>query len=84
MHVSAALGTPTIGLNGPTSGRRWQPIGRYTRCVASPMVPDGYLDLGFEHDDRYRDCMRAITVEMVTAAWDDLRAEVARSASADQ
>jgi len=79
MHVAAALDAPTIALNGPTSGRRWQPIGVHTRCVASPMVPDGYLDLGFERDERYRDCMSAITVEMVTAAWDDLRAEVARA-----
>lgn len=75
MHVAAALGTPTVALNGPTSGTRWGPRGRYTRCVASPMVPDGYLNLGFEQNDRYRDCMRAITVEMVTLAWDDLMAE---------
>jgi ADP-heptose:LPS heptosyltransferase len=75
MHVAAALGTPTIALNGPTSGRRWGPIGPHTRCVASPVVPEGYLDLGFEHDERYPDCMRAITVEMVLEAWDDLRAE---------
>ena len=39
------------------------------------MVPDGYLNLGFEHDDRYRDCMRAITVEMVLGAWDDVISE---------
>jgi ADP-heptose:LPS heptosyltransferase len=75
MHVAAALGAPTVALNGPTSGRRWGPVGPHTRCVASPIVPDGYLDLGFERDDRYRDCMRAITVAMVLAAWDDLRAE---------
>ena len=54
---------------------RWGPIGPHTRCVASPMVPHGYLDLGFEHDERYADCMRAITVDMVLAAWDDLHAE---------
>ena len=75
MHVAAALGTPTIALNGPTSGTRWGPLGPHTRCVASPMVPNGYLDLGFERDDRYPDCMRAITVDMVLDAWDDLRAE---------
>jgi ADP-heptose:LPS heptosyltransferase len=75
MHVAAALGTPTVALNGPTSGRRWAPLGPHTRCVASPEVPDGYLDLGFERDERHADCMRAITVEMVLAAWDDLRAE---------
>jgi ADP-heptose:LPS heptosyltransferase len=75
MHVAAALGTPTIALNGPTSGQRWGPLGPHTRCVASPMVPNGYLDLGFEQDARYSDCMRAITVDMVLDAWDDLRAE---------
>ena len=75
MHVAAALGTPTVALNGPTSGTRWGPIGAHTRCVASPMVPNGYLNLGFERDERYRNCMRAITVDMVVAAWDDLRAE---------
>ena len=81
MHVAAALGTPTVALNGPTSGTRWGPRGRYTRCVASPMVPDGYLNLGFEHDDRYRDCMAAITVDMVVTAWDDLMTEVRTTSS---
>lgn len=75
MHVAAALGTPTIALNGPTSGTRWGPLGPHTRSVASPMIPDGYLNLGFERDDRYRTCMNEITVEAVVAAWDDLRAE---------
>ncbi len=81
MHVGAALGTPTIALNGPTSGRRWGPRGPFARSVASPMVPDGYLNLGFEQDDRYRDCMSAITVEMVLEAWDDLMREVAAARS---
>ena len=76
MHVAAALGTPTVALNGPTSTTRWRPLGPHTRCVVSPMVPDGYLNLGFEHDDRYRDCMLEITVEAVLAAWDDLQSEV--------
>lgn len=82
MHLAAALGTPTIALNGPTSGTRWGPLGPFTRCVSSPMVPDGYLNLGFERDPRYRDCMRAIEVGAVVAAWDDLRAEVARAGPA--
>jgi heptosyltransferase-3 len=75
MHVAAALGTPTIALNGPTSGTRWGPRGPLTRCVASPMIPEGYLNLGFERDERYAGCMDAITVPMVLAAWDSLRAE---------
>lgn len=80
MHVAAALEVPTIALNGPTSGRRWGPVGVHTRCVASPMIPDGYLNLGFERNERYRDCMLGITVAMVLEAWDDMSAEVAGSA----
>ncbi len=78
MHVAAALGAPTIVLDGPTGGRRWGPIGLHVRRVASPMAPDGYLDLGFERDRRYEDCMSAITVDMVSSAWDDLFVEVAK------
>ena len=44
------------------------------------MVPDGYLDLGWERDDRYRDCMKVITLSTVLGAWDDLMAEVADGA----
>jgi ADP-heptose:LPS heptosyltransferase len=77
MHLGAALGVPVVVLNGPTSARRWGPLATPSRTVASPMVPDGYLNLGWERDDRYRDCMLAITVDAVTAAWDDLMAEVA-------
>lgn len=72
MHLAAAAGTPTVALNGPTSCRRWGPVGAHCRCLASPDVPDGYLDLGFERDDRYRDCMQAITLDLVLAAWDEV------------
>lgn len=82
MHVAAALGAPTLALNGPTSAARWAPIGPFTRCVASPDVPDGYLDLGFESDPRHVDCMRAITVASVLDAWDSLRAEAAAAGRA--
>jgi hypothetical protein len=41
------------------------------------MCPDGYLNLGWERDERYRDCMLAITVDAVVTAWDELMAEVA-------
>jgi ADP-heptose:LPS heptosyltransferase len=72
MHLGAALGVPIVALNGPTSARRWGPLGAPCRCIASPMVPDGYLNLGWERDERYQDCMQAITVEAVLSAWDDL------------
>ena len=40
------------------------------------MVPNGYLNLGWEQDERYRDAMKAIPVETVVTAWDDLMAGV--------
>ena len=75
LHLAAAVDTPTVAINGPTSGKRWGPLGRYTRCVSSPMVPNGYLNLGWERDDRYKRCMEAITVDSVLAAWNDLITE---------
>jgi len=77
MHLAAAVGAPVVALNGPTPVLRWGPVGSASRSVVSPMVPDGYLNLGWEHDDRYRDAMAAITVNSVLSAWDDLMAEVA-------
>jgi heptosyltransferase-3 len=80
MHVAAAVAVPTIALNGPTSGRRWGPVGVHTRSIASPIVPDGYLNLGFEQNEHYRGSMLGITVGVVLDAWDDLSVEVAGSA----
>jgi ADP-heptose:LPS heptosyltransferase len=79
LHLAAAVGTPVVALNGPTSGRRWGPLGEHTRCVSSPMIPEGYLNLGWERNNRYCDCMLAITPEVVMAAWDELLAEVSAS-----
>ena len=76
MHLAAAVGVPVVALNGPTPVRRWGPVGSPSRSVVSPMIPDGYLNLGWEQDDRYRDAMSAITVDTVVTAWDDLMTEV--------
>jgi heptosyltransferase I len=78
LHLAAAVGTPVVALNGPTSGVRWGPLGPYTRCVSSPMVPNVYLNLGWETDRRFATCMEAITSESVLAAWDDLMLEAVR------
>jgi hypothetical protein len=72
MHIAAAVGAPTVALNGPTSTTRWGPIGERTRSVTSPLVPDGYLNLGFERDERYRGAMAAIDVPRVLATCDEL------------
>jgi len=76
MHLGAAVGVPVVALNGPTPVTRWGPLGSPSRSVVSPVVPDGYLNLGWERDDRYRHAMSAITVDTVIAAWDDLTDEI--------
>jgi ADP-heptose:LPS heptosyltransferase len=78
MHLAAALGVPTVGLSGPTSCRRWGPVGPRALCVASPDVPEGYLDLGFERDGRYPNAMSAISVAAVLEAWDQVTSHTKR------
>ena len=68
MHLAAAAGAPTVGLNGPTSARRWGPIGPKAVCVDSDLPGCGYLNLGFEYDGRRTDCMSGISVDRVTSA----------------
>jgi ADP-heptose:LPS heptosyltransferase len=68
MHLAAAAGAPTVGLNGPTSARRWGPIGPKAVCVDSDLPGCGYLNLGFEYDGRRTDCMRGISVDRVASA----------------
>ena len=68
MHLAAAVGVPTIALNGPTSSLRWGPIGPDVVCIDSDLPGCGFLDLGFEYDDRRTDCMNGISVDRVAAA----------------
>ena len=68
MHLAAATGAPTVGLNGPTSALRWGPIGPNVVCVDSDLPGCGYLNLGFEYDGERIDCMNGISVERVADA----------------
>lgn len=68
MHLSAALGVPTVGLSGPTNPSRWGPLGPRSRSVSSASRKCGYLDLGFEHPRRAPDCMSCIPPDEVLAA----------------
>lgn len=65
MHIGAALDVPLIALHGPTSPKRWGPLGKKS-VIISPRIPGcGYLNLGFEYPPDPPDCMGAITVEEV-------------------
>jgi heptosyltransferase III len=68
MHLAAMLGVLTIALNGPTSERRWGPLGPRAHSVNSPLPECGFLNLGFEYGDNRLDCMSGITPDMVDAA----------------
>lgn len=68
MHLAAAVGAPTVGLNGPTSEARWGPLGPRTVSVNSELPGCGYLNLGFEYEGHRTDCMEGIAVDRVTEA----------------
>jgi ADP-heptose:LPS heptosyltransferase len=74
MHLAAAVGAPTVALNGPTSERRWGPIGERVTSVNSELPGCGYLNLGFEYDGQRTDCMEGISVDRVA----DAALEIAR------
>jgi heptosyltransferase III len=68
MHMAAAAGAFTIALNGPTSSRRWGPLGPDVVNLDSELVGCGFLNLGFEYDGQRLDCMQGISVDRVLAA----------------
>lgn len=73
MHLAAALGTPTISLNGPTSELRWGPHGPRAYSVSVPPPYGGYLNLGFEYEGQYTESMNHIEVD---AVWNLLCAQL--------
>lgn len=72
MHMAAALGVPTVGLNGPTSARRWGPVGDRVASVNSTLPGCGFLNLGWEYHGHRMDCMDGISVAAVIEAIDHL------------
>lgn len=69
MHLAAILDVPLVALHGPTSRRRWGPIGVNSVALAPPAeVPAEFLNLGFEYPPGVVDCMATIGVDEVFAA----------------
>jgi ADP-heptose:LPS heptosyltransferase len=75
MHLGAAMGTPTVGIFGPASPRRWGPVGPYTAAVSATGVicspcAETYLLCDPEdcaNPDRMR-CLNEVTVDMAFEA----------------
>lgn len=66
MHVSAALGTPTVSLHGPTRPERWGGLGPSVFPVMSKAPGAGQLHLGFDYFGE-TNFLDAITVDQVYA-----------------
>lgn len=68
MHLAAALGAPLVALHGPTSSRRWGPVGERAIAIDSPLAGCGYLHLGWEAVPRPLPCIACIPYETVRDA----------------
>jgi ADP-heptose:LPS heptosyltransferase len=69
MHLAALLDAPVVALHGPTSRRRWGPLGNRSIALAPPGDSDcEFLDLGFEYPRGKVTCMERIAVDDVFAA----------------
>jgi heptosyltransferase III len=64
-HLAAAVGAPTVTLNGPTAERRWAPLGSRAVSINSELPGCGYLSFGWEYKGHRTDCMEGIRVEKV-------------------
>jgi heptosyltransferase-2 len=62
MHVAAALGTPVVGVFGPTDWRETAPVGQAHRLVREPVhcAPCKLRECPIDHR-----CMRRLTAERV-------------------
>jgi heptosyltransferase-3 len=74
MHIAAAMGTPTIGIFGPSGDREWGPWGEGHRVVASlnhPCRPCGRAGC---NDSKVSDCLTTLPVSQVLATCEELLA----------
>jgi len=79
MHIAAAIGTPTLGLFGPSPAARYAPWGRCTAIVQTETAAETMWASGFDH--RTTDTlMDSLSVERVEAAVRLLRQRAADSA----
>ncbi len=76
LHFAAGLGTPTIGLFGPTDSRRWAPPGKLHQRVQGGFCPCS----GHAAACRYeRPCIEKITPEQIFASFLKMRSMESKS-----
>jgi ADP-heptose:LPS heptosyltransferase len=64
-HLASILEAPTVMLQGPTSPRRWGPLGSRSMSVCSVFPGCGFVHHGFEYKGQREDCMLGVHVEAV-------------------
>jgi ADP-heptose:LPS heptosyltransferase len=79
MHFAAALGVPTLGLFGPTSARRWAPMGRQHRSLQGGLCScSGHSAVC----TAAHSCLAQITPDRVYEEYERMTREAAGAASA--
>jgi heptosyltransferase-3 len=74
MHIAAAMGTPTIGIFGPSGDREWGPWGEGHRVVASLKHPCRPCGRAGCDDSKVSECLTTLPVSQVLAACAELLA----------
>ncbi len=77
MHIAAALGTPTVGIFGPSDPKRWGPLGPHTRVVRAGIwcSPCNLIrNPPARCQGHVPECLAAVTPDMVVAAALDVAA----------
>ena len=72
MHLSAAMGTPTLGLFGPTDDRIYSPVGKNSMIVRTPESPSDLMsDSSFNHRTS-GSLMKTLSIDRVETAAHEL------------
>ena len=72
MHMAAAVGTPTIGLFGPTDQKKYAPYGHHCMVINTPETPDELMNYEGFHWLTCDSLMDSINVSDVTTGISNL------------
>lgn len=72
MHLASAVGTPVLGLFGPTDPRRYAPSGPRDRYLHHPLECSNCYDAKTMSSCQARTCLERITVEHVKSEIGDM------------
>ena len=90
LHMAAAMGTPTLGIFGPTNPTNYRPVGRHVAIVRSGIACSPCVSFvgtttlfgGSQCQDSH--CLQVLTPERVTGAAEALLRRVEAHASRDR